>query len=194
MDASLIIVRVLVTGFVAILIPVYWKNYGIKNFLWLSDIGLFLTLFALWFKSSLLISIAIVGILPLELVWNVDYFVHLFTWYSICGLSSYMFDSKYNYALRSLSLFHVFMPIIWVWYLIKWGYNIQALYYWLIIYWIILILSYLSTTQKENINWVFINKFNKNKVSPLIWFIILMVFFPLFIFLPMHIILKNLFL
>ncbi|MDR3646235.1 MAG: hypothetical protein P4L22_01700 [Candidatus Babeliales bacterium] len=192
MDIDLII-KVSLTIFVIILFPVYKKNYGLRNFLWLSDIGLFLTLFALWFKSPLLISIAVVGILPLEIIWNIDFFVKLLSSYSICGLSNYMFDSKYSYALRSLSLFHVFMPLIWVYYLSKWGYDIGAFQYWLFLFWIILTVCYLFTSPKENINWVFMPaKSNWDKISPLQWLLILMVVIPVFISLPMHFILKHL--
>ena len=55
------------TVFVAILVPVYWRYYGAGNFLWFSDLALFITLAAVWLESSLLASTLSVGLL--ELVW-----------------------------------------------------------------------------------------------------------------------------
>lgn len=186
------LLQILVTVFVFTLVPIYLKNYGAKNFLWLSDIGLFLTLFALWFKSSFFISMAVIGILPLEILWNVDFFIHLITGYSLCGLSSYMFDKRYNFKLRCVSLFHIFMPPIWIFLLIKWGYNIFAFKAFLLLYWLILICTYLFTDPQENINWVFLPTKYKVKWMPnLIWLIILIFAVPIFIFLPIHLFLVK---
>ena len=70
-----LILNISLTLFIIVLIPVYWKTYGPQNFLWLSDIGLFLTVLALWLKSSLLISMACVGVLFIELLWANDRYV-----------------------------------------------------------------------------------------------------------------------
>ena len=54
-------------AFIALLVPVYWLNYGPANFLWLSDLAWFATSAALVFESPVLAGIA-VGVLPLELI------------------------------------------------------------------------------------------------------------------------------
>ncbi len=181
------------TIFITILIPTYWYYYGIRNFLWLSDIGLFLTIIALWLKSNLLMSMAAVGVLLLELFWCLDFFAKLIFNINISGLSDYMFDKKYPLLLRAISLFHITSPLIWIFYLAQYGYDTNAIYYFTILYWIALILTYRFTNPEENISWVFAPQANKWNIKPITWVIILFIFLPLLVFLPTHYILKILF-
>lgn len=177
----------LITLFLTILLPVYWKTYGPQNFLWLSDIGLFLTFFGLWLQSPLLISIAVITCLPLELIWCVDYFLQLFTRRNRLGIVEYMFDTKLSLFVRGLSLFHIVLPIIWVVCLFLWGYDNRALLYATLMVWIIFGATYLLTDPKENINWVFFpSAHNWKALSPLVWLLIMMGGFPILILWPMH--------
>lgn len=181
-------IKILLTLFVIILIPVYWSNYGFQNFLWFSDIGLFLTVLALWLESPLLISVAVIAILPVEIVWNIDFFAQLATGHTILGLASYMFDQKYSLFLRSLSLFHIFIPILWFWYIFKWGYDKRAFKYAILLIWVVLITTYMYTTPHENINWLFLPEIRHwLYISRLEWLAILMVGLPLLLLWPMHI-------
>jgi len=180
-------VRLFVTLFLLVLLPVYWQNYGPGNFLWLSDISLFLTFFALWFSSPLLISIMMVGIFPFELVWNVDFFFQLITGSELTGLAAYMFDSDKALFLRGLSLFHIFMPAIWLWYLVKWGYDRRAFPYAIVMSWLALILSYLLTGPEESINWVYHpEKHGWTWITANQWLGLLLICFPLFVYWPAH--------
>ena len=181
------------TLFVIILIPTYLHYYGPQNFLWLSDIGLFLTVLALWTHSRLLMSMAAVGVLVTELIWNIDYFGELLFNVNIITLSDYMFDNSYPMVLRAISLFHVFVPVIWIWYLIKYGYDKRAFGYFTILYWIVLIATYLCTDPDKNINWVFLPLESGWQIASLTWVIFLAVFFPLCIFLPAHYLFKKVF-
>ena len=186
--------KILAAVFMLILVPVYWKNYGIKNFLWLSDVGLFLTFFGLWLESPLLISMAAVAVLPLEILWIIDYFFQLITGNTIFNIANYMFEPTYSRFLRSLSFFHIAIPIILLWYLFKWGYDARALNYQIILVWITLILTYFFTQPTENINWVFLSTIkNWNWISSFNWLMLLLLIYPLFIFLPMHFLLKQIF-
>lgn len=104
--------KVSFTLFVLILLPVYWRQYGPGNFLWFSDIALLLTVPALWFESSLLASMILISIGLLELLWILDFFVHLIVGTSVTGLSAYMFDSRILLSVRALSLFHIVLPML----------------------------------------------------------------------------------
>src|SRR3990167_1796461 len=108
------IFTLLFTMFVVFLIPVYTYYYGVQNFLWLSDIGLFLTMIALWKQSVLVMSMAAVGMLAVELLWWVDFFAYLFFGINLINLAGYMFDSTYPLMLRAISLFHIVTPIVWI--------------------------------------------------------------------------------
>ena len=46
--------KVAATVFLAVLVPVYWRTYGITNFLWFCDAALILTVAGMWLESSLL--------------------------------------------------------------------------------------------------------------------------------------------
>lgn len=184
------LIAVCLTVFIAILIPIYWYAYGPSNFLWLSDIGLFLTAIGLWLDSPLIISMATVGVLFVELAWNVDFFCKLILGSSLAplgGIADYMFDPSYPLMLRLLSLFHIVTPIIWLTYLKQHGYEKRAFIYFVPAYWIILMTTYFGTNPAYNINWVFIptlHYFNAN--VQLAWVILLFIGFPLFIFFPTH--------
>ena len=39
------------TAFLAVLVPVYWRNYGPTNFLYFCDVALFLTLVGIWTEN-----------------------------------------------------------------------------------------------------------------------------------------------
>ena len=59
--------------FVALLVPIYWMQYGPQNFLWGSDLVLFGTLLAVWLESRLLASMMAIAALIPELLWTIDY-------------------------------------------------------------------------------------------------------------------------
>lgn len=182
------------TLFSAILIPIYWKKYGIQNFLWLSDVSLFLTLASLWTGSPLFISTAACGIGAMELVWNIDFFLNFIFHQRTIRLADYMFDNRYSYWLRGLSLFHIAVPLTWIFYLSEFGYDQRAIYYFTALYWIIIPLTYIFTKPEENINWVFVPQVRKiHTIAPLAWVIMLMICIPTFVALPTHLLLKAVF-
>src|SRR5437763_6389058 len=89
-----------------VIAAVYARCYGPANFLWLSDIALGLTTAAVITEEALPASVAAVGVLPLEIAWNID----LVSGGRLLGLAGYMFDRKLPRWLRALSLFHVALP------------------------------------------------------------------------------------
>lgn len=182
-----LMIKYALTIFMAVLVPVYWHHYGPLNFLWISDMGLILTTVGLWLRAPVLVSMAAVGVMLTELVWCVDYFAELLFGLNIIDLSDYMFDGGYPVLLRGLSLFHVAMPIIWILYLKQYGYHTRALRYMTFLYWAMVIFTYTLTEPAANVNWVFLPLFRPHwGVAENVWMILLMVLFPLGIFLPTH--------
>ena len=193
-DAIFNLIKYFLTLFTLILVPTYWYYYGVQNFLWLSDIGLFLTVMSLWLHSAMLMSIAAVAVLVIELVWNIDFFGELIFNVNIIDLADYMFDPSYPFFLRILSLFHVITPLVWIWYLKRYGYDTRALRFSTILYWVDVWIVFLFTEPIKNINWVFLPQVNgTHGISPVVWVLFLCVAFPLFIFLPTHYIFKKIF-
>ena len=186
--------KVSFTLFVLVLLPVYWKQYGPGNFLWFSDIALLLTVPALWLESSLLASMILISVGFLELMWILDFFVRLLIGASITGLSAYMFDSRISLSIRALSLFHIVLPIIVVWIVSRVGYDGRALFAQTALAWIVLPLSYLLTKRSENVNWVYgFGNRPQEWVGPRIYLALVMLFFPLVIYVPTHLLLSIVF-
>jgi hypothetical protein len=186
-------IKILHTLFLCILVPAYWWEYGPANFLWFSDIALFVTLFALWLENRLLASTQALSVAFLESLWIVDFVVHLATGKEIIGLSSYMFDGKIPLFIRGLSLFHVWLPFLLGWLVWRLGYDRRA---WLVqsgIAWSVLLICFFLTTPQENINWVF-GPGNKpqHQIAPSLYLILVMLCFPLAVYFPSHILLRKL--
>ena len=182
------------TIFVCVLVPAYWKHYGPGNFLWFSDTALLITVIALWLENSLLASIAAVSVILLDLAWNLDFLIHLITGASLTGLSAYMFNRGVSRFIRALSLFHVFFPVLLLWMLHRLSYDGRALLVQTALAWIALPLSYFFTRRSENVNWVhgFGNKPHLF-LSPPLHILMLMISFPIVIYLPTHFLLQRLF-
>jgi hypothetical protein len=97
-------IKLAFTAFMAVLVPVYWKQYGPTNFLYFCDLALFITLAAMWLENRLLASMAAVGIiLPQMLLWCGDFAAHL-VGLKFIGMTDYMFDTHRSLFLRGLSL------------------------------------------------------------------------------------------
>jgi hypothetical protein len=181
------------TGFVAILVPIYWWYYGPGNFLWFSDLALFLTLAALWLENSLLASTQAVSVGLLELIWLADFLGKLVFGKELIGLSSYMFDTKIPLFLRLLSLFHVVLPFLLFWLVWRLGYDDRAWLVQSLIAWTVLPACYFLTAPRENVNWVFgPGKEQQRWLAPPVYLVVLMTFFSLCIYLPTHLLLLNL--
>ncbi len=187
-------VKLFHTAFLAVLVPVYWAHYGPGNFLWFSDVALFVLLPALWLESPLLASTQAVSVAALELSWLGDFLIGLTAGASPFGLSAYMFDSGIPLPIRGLSLFHVWLPFLLLWLAWRLGHDRRA---WLVqtaIAWVVLPLSYLLTEPAANVNWVFgTGKGGQEWAPPLLYLLLLMAFFPACIYLPSHLILCTLF-
>jgi hypothetical protein len=177
------------TAFTAVTVAIYAKKYPLWNFLWFSDIALIATVPALWLENSLLASMMLVGVLLPEVLWNGAFFVRLVTGSRLFGLTDYMFDPSKPRYLRAISLlFHVFLPFLLLWMVIRLGYDSDALVGQTLLAWVVLPLSYrLGDPKVENLNWVFgWTAEPQTRIPPLAYLGLMMVAFPLLIFLPTH--------
>ena len=186
--------KICFTLFVCVLVPVYWVQYGPINFLWFSDVALLLTVPALWLEDSLLASMVTLSVGLLNLAWIIDFFYRLITGTSISGLSSYMFNPQIKRGIRALSLFHLALPVLLVWMVYRLGYDRRAFVAQTSLAWVILLSSYLLSKPSKNVNWVYgVGSQPQKWMSPGVYLALLMILFPLIIYLPMHFLLKGLF-
>ena len=180
-------IKVAYTVLVAVIIPVYWRHHGWRNFLWFSDIALFATGAALWLESSLLVSMMAVAVLLPELLWSVSFFARLVFGVRVTDLAGYMFDPRKPLFLRALSLFHIVLPAVILWMLHRVGYDTRALVMQTAVAWIVLPITYaVLRPQDENINWVRGLGKPQHFLAPRVYLVLLMVAFPVCIYVPTH--------
>ena len=189
------------TAFLAVLIPVYWQNYGPTNFLYFCDVALLLTVIGIWRESSLLISMAAVGILAPQVLWVVDFAFGLCGGH-LTGMTDYMFNHEKSLFLRGLSLFHGWLPFLLLYLVWRLGYNRQALVRWTVLAWILILFCYFfmpgprpdaaQIATPVNINYVhgMSDTAAQTWMPPLAWLGLLMAGLPLLISLPTHFLLR----
>lgn len=186
------------TGFMAILIPYYLHEYGPANLLWFCDVALIVTLIALWKNSRFLISTQAVAIVFPQLIWCLDFAYGLLTGRQLVGAAQYMFDPSISPVVRTLSLFHVWMPIMLLWLVWRNGYHPSAWKTQLAICWGVLLtaFAFLSAPQTtaENVDKVFgWGDTTQTVMPPLAWLAIVMTAYPLAVYVPSHLVFKRMF-
>lgn len=184
------------TIFVCVLIPAYWHQYGPANMLWGSNIALLLTCVALWTENRLLPSMAALGVLLPELGWIIDFTVRLLLGQEAIPFDGtrYMFDAGIPLWIRSLSLYHIALPIILVWLLYRFGYQPRALFWQTLLLLLVLPLTYAVSDPAASINWV--HGFGSSPQTMMpgpIFVLLLMVLFFVAVYLPTHLLLSRLF-
>jgi hypothetical protein len=184
-------VKMLYTIFVCVLVPAYWSKYGPANFLWFSDLALLIGLAALWLESPLLASMQTLSVLVFELLWCADFLIRAITGKKIIGLAEYMFKSDTPLWLRSLSLFHLALPVILIWQVRCFGYDGRAWIAQTILFWAVVLACFFFTQPADNINWVFgTGDPPYRKLRPSLYLMLLLIGTPVFIYLPTHLFLS----
>ena len=148
-------VKVAQTAFVAVLVPVYWRRYGPRNFLWLCDTALILSVPALWLEHRLLASMQAVAVLVPDVLWTLDFALGLAAGRPVTRFTSYMFDARLPRRVRALSLFHLWLPWVLVWLVAEVGYDCRALAAQIAAGSLSLVATFVVSSPKENINYVF---------------------------------------
>jgi hypothetical protein len=196
--------KVVITVFLAVLVPIYLYTFGPTNFLWFCDAALLLTVAGMWLESPLLISMCAVGILLPQCLWLLDFGSNLLGFHFL-NLTSYMFDSHIPLFTRGLSLFHGWLPFLLVWLLFRLGYDKRALFGWTVLAAILLFICYFFTPPAGahltnlnipiNINYVygFNNQQPQHWVNQNLYVVLWLGALWLAAFLPTHLALRKIF-
>lgn len=195
--------KLLLSAYVAVLVPIYLTTYGPTNFLFFCDMALLLTLIAMWRESALLVSAAAVGILLPQLLWVVDFLSSLIG-YPMTGMTEYMFQASIPLHVRFLSFFHFWLPFLLVWLLRKTGYDPRGLPLWMVMAFTSLYVCYFlmppppvpadNPDLPVNINYVygFSDQVVQSWMPEPAWFALLQAMLVFLVFLPSHWLLKRL--
>lgn len=195
-----LVVKLSYTGFMAVLIPVYWHYYGPTNFLYFCDVALIVTLIAIWSENALLISMCAVGIMVPQAIWVADFLCNAIG-FSLTGMTDYMFDAHRSLFLRLLSLFHGWLPFLLIYLVWRIGYDRRALHSWTGVSWVLLPVCFFLMPPPTaspgltpvNINYVFGMSDNAPQtfVPGWAWFLGLVIGLPLLVYLPTHVVLAR---
>jgi hypothetical protein len=197
-------VKLVYTGFVAVLVPYYWHTYGPTNFLYFCDAALLMTLVALWRESAIWASMPALGILLPQTLWAVDFISGCLGW-QLTGMTNYMFSSTIPLFGRGLSLFHFWLPIFLLWIIHRLGYDRRAFLYWTILAWGLMLVCYFflppppapidNPNLPVNINYVYgLNEERPQQwMPPAAYLGLMLIGLPAGIFLPTHLLLRSVF-
>ncbi|PYJ26450.1 MAG: membrane-associated protein, partial [Verrucomicrobia bacterium] len=135
-----------------------------------------------------------ISVVFFEALWNADFFSRLLTGKSLIGLSAYMFDPKIPLLIRGLSCFHIVLPLLLLWTVHRLGYDQRAFVWQTVVALVVLPISYLVSNPQENVNWVYGFGQKPQTILPAPLFVILlMLLFPLAIYLPTHLLFARIF-
>ena len=188
------------TAFMAVLIPVYWANYGPTNFLYFCDMALLVTLIGVWIESPLFVSMPTVGILAPQILWVADFGLNL-GGVHLTGMTDYMFKAQSPLLLRGLSLFHGWLPYLLVYLVWRLGYDRRALLAWTALAWTLMLISYFflpgpmpdAGLTPVNVDYVFgpSDSTPQDWMPEWAWLTLMMVGLPLVLFAPVHLVMKR---
>jgi hypothetical protein len=188
------------TAFMAVLVPVYWRNYGPTNFLYFCDVALIITLVGIWIESPLLVSMCAVGILASQVLWVVDFLSNLIG-VPLTGMTDYMFAADHSLFLRSLSLFHGWLPFLLVYLVWRLGYDRRALAAWTAVAWALVLICFFFMPPPRpdpgltpvNINyvWGMSDRVAQQWMPPAVWVAGLIVLLPALLYAPVHFLLRR---
>jgi hypothetical protein len=196
-------IKLAYTAFVTVHVWFNWRVYGPLNFLWECDVAVLTILIALWSNSRLLTSIAaIAAVVPMGL-WIADIAARIVLGHYVFGFAGYMFDRHVPRVIRLISAFHIWLPLLLIWMLIKVGYDRRAFLFQSLFMAGLLVTCWLvslpppehSMHEPVNINWVYgtSDQGPQTKLPPLAYLALMIVLYPALIYLPSHVMLNLIF-
>jgi hypothetical protein len=171
-------------------VPVYWRQYGLQNFLFFCDLGNFLIAIGLWLESSLIFSWQAAGLLVFQTLYILDLIGTLITARHVIGGTEYMFDPHVPLWIRLLSLFHVVVPPLLLWGILRLGYDRRGWKYQTVLTWIVVPINYFWRPQ-FNVNWTRGLFFTQQRFIPApVYLLAYLILVPLVVYWPTHLVLQ----
>lgn len=177
---------------------------GFGSLLFFCNVALFVATAGICLERTLLVSMAAVGVVLIQLLWSVDLILTA-AGVSPLRMTAFMLSENLSPFKKSLALFHAWLPIVLLFALSRLGYDARALGWWTALTCALLLFSYLflprppapadNPTLSVNINFVFGLRMGgpQQRMPEAAWLIGEMLFLPLVLFLPAHLMFKRLF-
>ena len=177
------------TVWIMVWAPLYWKQYGVQNFLYFCDLGNFFILAGLWLESRLVFSWQATGLLVFQSLYTVDLTGALLTGRHLIGGTEFMFDSNVPLLIRLLSLFHVVTPPLLLWAIWRLGYDRQG---WKCQTWMTFVVVPINFFWRPeyNVNWARGILRQQHTVSGWLYLTLYLIVVPLAVYWPTHLVLQ----
>lgn len=166
--------------------PIYWRQYGPQNFLFLCDLGNLFIAIGLWLESSLIFSAEAAGLLLFQSLFAIDLLIALLSGRHVIGGTEYMFDPHIAWWIRLLSLFHLVTPPLLLWAIWLLGYDKRGWKYQTLITWIVIPINYFWHPQ-DDVNWARGPFFREqHAISGTLYLLAYLTFIPAVVYFPTH--------
>jgi hypothetical protein len=167
-------------------IPLYWRQYGLQNFLFFCDLGNLFLAAALWLESPLLFSWQATGLLLFQTLFTIDLVGALVSGRHLIGGTEYMFDAHVPLGIRLLSLFHVVTPPLLLWAIWRLGYDRRGWRYQTLTAWIVVPINYFWRPEQD-VNWAPGPFFREQQAMPgLLYLLAYLLIVPAVVYFPTH--------
>jgi hypothetical protein len=141
-----------------------------------------------------------VGLLAPQTLWVADFILNIFGIH-LTGMTDYMFKHENSLFLRGLSLFHGWLPFLFVYLVWQLGYDKRGFLAWTALAWVLLLICFFFMPPPNpnpgltpvNINYVWGTSDNvaQTFVHPYVWMAGMMIGLPLVFFWPTHLLLSR---
>ena len=170
--------------------PIYWRQYGLQNFLFFCDIGNVLIGIGLWLESPLIFSWVACGLLFFQTLYTIDLVGALLSGRHIIGGTEYMFDSNIPLVIRLLSLFHVVTPPLLLWGVWRLGYDRRGWLFQTLTAVVVVPINYLWRPQ-FHVNWARGPSFREQHAMPgPLYLLVYLVVITAVVYFPTHLLLQ----
>src|SRR5205807_7163828 len=157
--------------------------------------ALLLTAAALWLESPFLASMQLVAVFLASLIWLADLVARLCTGHFLTRWTHYMFHPDVPLEIRALSLYHAWLPFLLLWAVRQLGYDRRAWLAQTALTWLVLPICFFFTDPARALNGVFgpSGEHPQTWMAPGLWLALLMVAYPLCVYLPSHLLFRQFF-
>lgn len=167
-------------------IPLYWRQYGLQNFLFFCDLGNLLITVGLWMEGPLIFSWQASGLLFFQTLFTIDLAGALVSGRHLIGGTEYMFDPNIPLPIRLLSLFHVVTPLLLLWAIWRLGYDQRGWKFQTLTAWIVVPINYFWRPQYD-VNWARGLFFHEQHVVPgFVYLLAYLIIVPAAVYYPTH--------
>jgi hypothetical protein len=178
--------KLLWTVCVIVWAAVYWREYGLQNFLFFCDLGNLLLTAGLWLESPLIFSWQATGLLLFQTLFTLDFAGALLSGRHWIGGTEFMFAPGVPLWIRLLSLFHVVLPPLLLWAIWRLGYDERGWKYQTLTAWIVVPINYFWRPECD-VNWArgpFLRE--QHAVPGLVYLLAYLIIVPAVVYFPTH--------